>query len=300
MDETETIRKTTSDLWIVTSVFYLLVYQVKGRNVDATDTLYSSCIKYFKPCMWMLAHQEQRTVQTWTFELIGSRPHLDLFNTVQTVLVICNFQDTLQGARDSNLIKPMHVTRTDVSPHIMCKTVISTIIETMLEVLLELLGRSDWVDGYRVLYVNNSKEIIFEPVLEVKANCCLAVKKKVFLAKQRQKQWQISQNIKGDFKCIYPQQFSSSLLLKETAILWPEKSVPSSISPCPHCPIFSIPPHSLWLFISVALVSFLLGPDSGDLNLSLHPTPFQPPCPSSLFQNSRERKISKTGGGKWY
>lgn len=153
----------------------------------------------------------------------------------------------------------------------------------MLEVLLELLGRGDWVDGYRVLLCEQlqGNNIWTCPWSESKL-LPGRKKKKIFHAKQRQKQWQvwlrcgrdsvgrswdeshseerassrnlgldlqISQNIKGDFKCIYPQQFSSSLLLEEAAILWPEKSVPSSITPCPHCPIFSIPPHSLWLFI---------------------------------------------------
>lgn len=36
-------------------------------------------------------------------------------------------------------------------------------------------------------YVNSSKEIIFEPVLEVKANCCLAGKKKRYFMQSKDK-----------------------------------------------------------------------------------------------------------------
>lgn len=53
---------------------------------------------------------------------------------------------------------------------------------------------------------------------------------------------------------------------------------PSSVPPCSHWPVFSIlsysKPCECWP--SLALVPFLLRPNSGDLDISLHPPFFQP------------------------
>lgn len=57
----------------------------------------------------------------------------------------------MQDARDTNLVKPRRMKKTNVPPCTMNQTVISTVIEVILKVPLEYLAKTDSVDQGRVV-----------------------------------------------------------------------------------------------------------------------------------------------------